>query len=183
MNLIERAKRLNKTTEKEEIGRFLLQKAEIFCWESGLGPLINGLPAVFGEQAVLYFPGRSGKYALHCCEHNGTVLLAVTADDLKELSPYLLQSPGVEIWLKSGTYAGTARMLSEEEQTAVMESLPLTRFYGESGIGRIKNPGSHDFRLIEVTRSAPCTGSSGPGSKAWIWPLACILLLFSKKKK
>jgi hypothetical protein len=183
MNIIERVRFLNKNTDKEEIGRSLLRKAEIFCWESGLQPLINGLPAVFGEQAVLYFPGRSGKYALPCCEHNGVILLGVTADDLKNLSPYLLQSPGVEIWLKSGTYAGIVRLLSDEEQAAVLETVPLTRFFGEAGIGQPKNHDAHNFRLIEVTRSAPCTGSSGPGSKAWVWPLAFFLLLFTKKKK
>ena len=182
MNFIEHIPGRDKSAGKEEIGRSLLQKAKVFCWESGLAPVINGLPSVFGQQAVLYFPGRSGKYAFHCCEHNGMILLAVPENDLKDLSQYLLQSPGVEIWLKSGTYAGTARLLSAEEQSEIMETIALSRFFGEAGAGFSKSE-PQDLRLLEVTRSAPCTGNSGPGSKAWIWPIACILLLFGRKKK
>ncbi len=167
---------------KEGTGDSLLQKVKLFCWETGLGPVLNAKPAVFGQQAVIYFPGRSGKFPLPYTESEGRVLLALTDDELAKICSLLLQSPGVEIWMKDGWYAGTARLLSPEEQTEAETKVSAEQFFGESGnlLGKRRQKNCH---LIEVTRSAPCTGSSGPGSKAWIWPLAFFLLLFSRKKK
>lgn len=182
MEIKEKALSLVKNTDQEAVRHTFLQKAKLFCWETGLGPALNALPAVFGQQAVLYFPGRSGKYALPCFEHDGKVLAAITDKELKSLSTHLLQSPGVEIWLKSGWYAGTARLLSGEEQAALAASIPEKRFFGEAG-STIRRHWQKEYRLIEITRTAPCTGSSGPGSKAWVWPLAAAFLFLSGRKK
>ena len=183
MDIRERAVSLVRQTDTKAVGDTLLEKAKLFCWETGLGTAINALPSVFGQEAVLYFPGRSGKYPLPCYETDGKVILAVTPDQLKQLSELLLQSPGVEIWLKSGWYAGTARLLDAEEQAKIAETIPNAQFFGEAG-DRINQRRQIQYRLLEVTRSAPCTGSSGPGSKAWVWPIiAGGLFLFGKRKK
>ncbi len=182
MDIRERAIKLVRETDKEGLGKFLLQKAGIFCWETGLGPVLNALPGVFGQQAVFYFPGRSGKYAFPCYIDGSRILLALTEKELEPIRGFLLQSPGVEIWLKDGWYAGTIRQLSDEEQTAATETIPDKAFFGGAGTN-LRKKNLEAFYLLEVTRSAPCTGSSGPGSKSWIWPLAACLLFFSKKKK
>lgn len=182
MDIRERAVSLLKKSGTGTAGASALQKVKLFCWETGLGPALNALPSVFGQQAVLYFPGRSGKYSFPCCETGGRILLAVTNEEIKGISELLLQSPGVEIWLKSGWYAGTVRLLSAEEQAEAAELIPNEQFFGEAG-SRLNERWQKHYQLLEVTRSAPCTGSTGPGSKAWIWPLAVFLLLFSKKRK
>ena len=182
MDLRERAVSLLKRTGKEAAESSALQKVRLFCWETGLGPALNALPSVFGQQAVLYFPGRSGKFSLPCCESGGKILLAVTNEELNGINEMLLQSPGVEIWLKSGWYAGTVRLLSAEEQAEIAAAIPDGEFFGEAG-SKLNEHRQRHYQLLEVTRSAPCTGSSGPGSKAWIWPLAVFLLLCSKKRK
>ena len=182
MDIRERALSMIKNAENETVSGSLLQKVRLFCWETGLGPAINAVPAVSGEQAVLYFPGRSGKFSLSCCEFDGRVLMALTEEELQKISGVLLQSPAVEVWMKDGWYAGTARLLTPEEQAVLTAKITDEQFFGKAGnmLGRSLQK---DCRLIEVTRSAPCTGRSGPGSKAWVWPLAACLLLFSRKKK
>lgn len=181
MNIRERAIKLLKDTGQSDLGTSVFQKAKLFCWDTGLGPVLNALPNHFGQQAVLSFPGRSGKFALPCCESEGKILLAASGDDLGKLRGLLLQNPGAEIWLKDGWYAGTARLLSDEEETAVSEKISTRQFFGET-VSHISKKTLKDFTLVEFTRNAPCTGSAGPGSKAWVWPLAFCLLLFSKKK-
>ena len=106
----------------------------------------------------------------------------MTEKELEPVRGLLLQSPGIEIWLKDGWYAGTVRLMTDEEQTAAVDAIPDESFFGEAG-KNLRRKSLDRFHLLEVTRSAPCTGSSGPGSKSWIWPLAAVLLLFSKKKK
>ena len=182
MDIRERAVSLLKKPGREAAGDSALQKVKLFCWETGLGPALNALPSVFGQQAVLYFPGRNGKYSLPCCESDGRILLAATNEDLKGINEMLLQSPGIEIWLKSGWYAGTVRLLSPEEQAEIAEMIPNEQFFGEAG-NKLNEHRQRHYQLLEVTRSAPCTGSSGPGSKSWIWPLAALFLLLSGKRK
>ncbi len=182
MGIRERALSILGNPDKKAVRDSLLQKTSIFCWETGLGPALNALPSVFGQQAVLYFPGRSAKYSFPCLDIEDGVFLAVTGDELKKLNALLLQSPGVEIWMKDGWYAGTVRLLTLEEQDQLSAKISSGQFFGSAGKLLGRSP-QKAYRLLEVTRSAPCTGNSGPGSKSWVWPLAVCLLLFSKKKK
>lgn len=182
MEIRERAGKLLKTAEADRIGSTALQKAAILSWETGLGPVRNALPDVFGQQAVIYFPGRSGKYAFPCCESAGKILLSLNPDEMESIRDLMLQSPAVEIWLKNGWYTGTVRILTDEEKAAAEAQLSPEGFFG-SFFARFRGQTFKDRILLEVTRTAPCTGNSGPGSKSWIWPLAALVLLFMKKKK
>lgn len=182
MDFREQALNVLKKTDTGKLGSSLFQKAGLLAWETGLGPVMNAFPQAFGQQAVLYFPGRSGKVSCPCCEQNGKVLLALTPSELEAIHSALLQSPGAEIWLKSGWYTGTARLLTPEEQDEVTASITDRTFFGNAA-EMIGKRSLQDHSLLEVTCTAPCTGSSGPGSKSWVWPLALLLLLFSKKKK
>ncbi len=167
---------------KDGVRDSLLQKIKVFCWETGLGPVLNARPAVFGQQAVIYFPGRGGKFSFPCCDYGGTALLALTPEELQQISGILLQSPGVEIWMKDGWFAGTARLLTPDEQRETELQISDEKFFGKAGM-KLGNHRQKEYRIIEVVRTAPCTGSRGPGSKAWVWPLAFCLLLLSRKKK
>ena len=182
MDIRERAIETIKNADTGKIGDSILHKAEILAWEAGLGPVINGLPNAFGQQAVLYFPGRSQKFTFPCCEHNGKILLALNDAELEQINEYLLQSPGIEIWLKSGWYAGTVRMLTPEQKDSVTETITDDEFFGNAG-ELLTKKSLRDLHLLEVTRTAPCTGSSGPGSKSWVWAAAAGLLLLSPKKR
>ncbi len=182
MNFREQAVELVKSVDREKIGMTFLQKAKLFAWETGLGPVMNALPDAFGQQAVLSFPGLRVKYPFPCCEHNGRVFLALTPLELNNVRDRLLQNPSVELWLKSGWFAGTARLMPADEQDEIMRVISDDRFYGKI-CKDIGGTSLKDHSLLEVVRNAPCTGKNGPGSKAWFWSLAAVLLLFSKKKK
>lgn len=171
-----------KNADVEKLGKSLLGKTKLLAWETGLGPVINALPGAFGQQAVLYFPGRSGKHSFPCMEQNGRLLLALTGPEMDGIRDFMMQSPGVEIWLKNGWFAGTVRLLSEEEKQTVTESISGRQFFGSTS-EFFGNAPLKDHYLLVVTKNAPCTGSSGPGSKAWIWFAAALVLLFSGKKK
>ena len=114
--------------------------------------------------------------------HSGSTILILTPEEFQQISGFLLQSPGVEIWMKDGWFAGTARLLTAEEQAEAESKLTDEQFYGKAGVMLGKHR-QNEYRMAEITRSAPCTGDSGPGSKARVWPLAFCLLLFSRKKK
>ena len=182
MDIRERAIETIKNADTGKIRASVLQKAELLAWESGLGPVINGLPNAFGQQAVLYFPGRSKKFTFPCCEHNSRILLALNETELEQINEHLLQSPGVEIWLKSGWYAGTVRLLTPEQKNALTEVISDDQFFGNAGEFLTKRS-LQNLHLLEVTRTAPCTGSGGPGSKSWIWAATAGLLLLAPKKR
>ena len=181
MDFRERAIESIKNTGVEKHGRTLFQKVKLFAWETGLGPVINVKPEILGQQAVLYFPGRSGKYSFPCYEENGRFLLALTEDELEGIREILMQNPSAELWMKNGWFTGTVRLLSEEEKADVLEKVTDEAFFGNV-LRNFRKPSLKDHYLLEATRNAPCTGSSGPGSKSWIWPAAAFLLLFYKKK-
>lgn len=182
MDIRERAIKLKNNSGSEHFRSSLLQKVRLFAWETGLGPLLNVRPNVLGQQAVFYFPGRSEKISCPCCEHNGKILLALTEQELESIRDILVQNPGVELWLRNGWFTGTVRLLTEEEKEVIGETVTDEKFFGYVMRSVVK-PSLKDHYLLEATRSAPCTGSSGPGSKAWVWPLAALVLLFTKRRK
>ena len=61
MEIPEQAIESVKKAGSSKPGSTFFQKIKLFAWETGLGPVINVKPEVFGEQAVIYFPGKSGK--------------------------------------------------------------------------------------------------------------------------
>jgi hypothetical protein len=40
-----------------------------------------------------------------------------------------------------------------------------------------------DYRVIRIQRQQARTGEDGPGDLAWIWPLACLVLLLMLLRK
>ena len=182
MDIREQAIETIRKTNTGKLSSSLFQKAKLFAWETGLGPLINVKPEILGQQAVLYFPGRSGKFSFPCYEDNGHILLALTEKELNDIRENLFQNPGVELWLKQGWYNGTVRLLTDEEKAAVMETVPDEQFFGYM-LRSVRKPSLQDHYLLEAVRSAPCTGSSGPGSKSWVWPLSALFLLLLRKKR
>ena len=182
MDIREQAIESVKNTNIDKLGSSLFRKVKLFAWETGLGPLINVKPEIFGQQAVLYFPGRSEKFSFPCYEQNGRFLLALTEKELETIRENLIQNPGVELWMKQGWFAGTVKLLSPEEKAEVMENVTDEQFFGYL-LRSVRKPEVKDHYLLEAVRSAPCTGSSGPGSKTWVWPAAMLMLLLFRRKK
>ena len=182
MEIPEQAIESVKKAGSSKPGSTFFQKIKLFAWETGLGPVINVKPEVFGEQAVIYFPGKSGSLSFPCYENDGKILLALTEEELRGIREILIQNPAAELWTRNGWFTATVRLLTPEEKAQVEETVPDDRFFGNLLRNFIK-PTLKDHCLLEAVRSAPCTGKSGPGSKAWVWPLAAILLLFTKKRK
>lgn len=152
------------------------------AWDTGVGSLLSAAPTVFGEQAVLVFPGRSGKFTLPCAEYEGNIALALSQDEFFKIQPYINNNPSGEIWLKNGWYTVWVRPIPQSEQASIMSNTRNQTFFGMAGavFGRksLKN-----CRLLCATRTAPCTGTTGPGTKTWVWPMICAFLLLTRKKK
>ena len=182
MDIREHALKPKNNAGAEHIKRSLFQKAKLFAWETGLGPVLNIRPEILGQQAVFYFPGRSGKISCPCHEHNGSILLALTETEMEDFRDILVQNPGVELWLRNGWFTGTVRLLTAEEKQEIEAAVTDEQFFGYM-LRSVVKPSLKDHYLLEANRSAPCTGSSGPGSKAWIWPLTALLLIFTKRRK
>ncbi len=152
------------------------------AWDTGVGSLLSAAPAAFGEQAVLAFPGRSGKFNLPCAEYEGNIALAVTRDEFSEIQNYINNNPSGEIWLKNGWYTVWVRPVPQSEQASIMSNTKDAAFFGMAGAA-LGRKSLKDCRLLCATRTAPCTGTTGPGTKTWIWPVICAFLLLTRGKK
>ena len=101
------------------------------------------------------------------------------------------------MWLPEGWWAGVA-----EEIPDAQARLPLMRQVliasGFAAYAAGINPRAltddelaavtqtGDYRLIHIRRAAACTGPSGPGDLAWVWPastMALLLWLWLRRKR
>ena len=158
------------------------QKLKTAAWETGIGPVLSAAPSVFGEQAVLTFPGRSGKFTLACTEHDGDIILAASPDEFNEIQSYINNNPAGELWLKNGWYTATVRSIPQEETETLTAGINDETFFGKAGAA-LGGKSLKDFRLLRASRTAPCTGTTGPGTKTWVWPALCAALLLTRGKK
>jgi hypothetical protein len=168
----------------------------VLTWKLGLGKLFNSLPSLFGRTMVI---GRQERGS------NGSRFMPVTyftQDDSiyctmlfnQDTNWYLnvVANPQVEIWLPDGWYAGSAEVVEGEERSELLRKLlvssgritplvlgidPLTA--EEDVFDEV----TASYRLLRISRQSPRTGADGPGSLAWLWPLAFLLLLFGRKNR
>ena len=161
----------------------------LLMWRLGLGGWVNAWPAVGGRIMVLTHKGRkTGKtrrtpvnYAIVDGELYCTAGFGAGSDWYRNI----LADPHVEVWLPDGWWQGTAEDVSDAPNR-----LELLRqvLIGSGIVAPLMgvSPGQPEaqlmaatetYRLIHIRRAQPCTGPSGPGDLAWVWPLTTMLLL------
>lgn len=172
----------------------------VFLWRLGMGKLLSAWPEVFGQYMVITHHGRKSgreyRTPVNYAEVNGEIYCTAGFGKGSDWYRNILTNPQVEIWLPDGWYVGSA-----EELKLDAVSLPLLRsVLVHSGFAAYMagaNPKEmsdesilelcKEYRLIHIRRSAPRTGSDGPGDLAWVWPVAmaavAILCLTGRKKK
>lgn len=162
----------------------------LLLWHLGLGAWVNGWPAVGGRIMVLTHTGRKSgmrrRTPVNYAEIDGMLYCTAGFGQSSDWYRNLLVYPQVEVWLPHGWWAATATDITDQVGT-----LPLLRqvlinsgFAARAvGIDPIQMTDTQlralttDYRLMQISRTAPCTGAGGPGAVAWIWPLATLLLL------
>lgn len=171
----------------------------LLFWRLGLGTWMSFWPEGFGRYMVITHTGRKTgvrrQTPVNYTVMDGEVYCTAGFGQISDWYRNIMKNPNVEIWLPDGWWEARA-----EEVTDPQARLPLMRqvirdsgFAGRlAGIdaGRISDEAldriTSDYRLIHLRRTAPRTGSGGPGELAWVWPLATFLLLplaLMKKKR
>ncbi len=150
-------------------------------WKTGLGKILNVHPHIFGQRLVLDFTGNGQKVPLSYIENAGELYAFVTAaDDLKDVQ-VLVANASVQIWMKSGWFSGSARILPEQEQDKVLQTFPPGSIFGEYG-ARLRPESQKRILVLSIQRNAPCTGEKGPGQYSWIWAFTTLFFFFSWAK-
>lgn len=154
---------------------FLKESGSVWTWLSGLGPVRNALPDFFGRELVLIFSGDALKRSFYFIEADGELFALVLDDSAAEIERRILAGPIVQLWTEDGWYSAEARILSREDQSALLSGLDsskifgslTTRLLGEKAVSRV----------IALRRIATCTGKNGPGQYAWMWAALSLFLL------
>ena len=169
----------------------------VVFWKLGLGKLLNHFPGVFGRSMVISFSDRGSSGFTHL-----PVLYYPQGDqiyctNLNNLQPdwYLaiIANPQVEIWLPEGWFTARAEIVDapEEKQEMLRKvflagglvTQTLTNISVRKMDGDAFNEVTDNFPLLRIRRQSPRTGSDGPGSLAWLWPLITLALVLRSKRR
>lgn len=168
----------------------------VLMWRLGMGKLLNAWPAVFGRIMVIKHTGRSSGNSYYTpvnyTEKNGTICCTSAFDSYSDWYLHLIDNPQIDIWLPDGWYSAQAEIVEDAG-----ERLPLLReVLASSGFAALTfgiypkmmetteyEKAVENFNLVRITRQSARTGADGPGSLAWIWPLALWLLLLKKRRR
>ena len=164
----------------------------LFLWRLGLGAWVNVWPTVGGRIMVLTHTGRKSgirrRTPVNYAEIDGKLYCVAGFGSGSDWYRNLLANPQAEVWLPQGWWAAMAT-----DVTASAERLPLLRqVLINSGFAarlagldpvRMSNDklrvATKGYRIVQLQRTAACTGRGGPGELAWVWPwLTLVLLLY-----
>lgn len=162
----------------------------LFLWRLGLGAWVNGWPTVGGRIMVLTHTGRKSgirrRTPVNYAEIDGKLYCVAGFGAGSDWYRNLLANPQAEVWLPQGWWAATATDVTDRA-----ESLPMLRqvlinsgFAARvAGIDPVRmsdnelRVATNGYRLVQLQRTAACTGNDGPGELAWLWPLLTAILL------
>lgn len=162
----------------------------LFLWRLGLGAWVNGWPTVGGRIMVLTHTGRKSgirrRTPVNYAEIDGHLYCVAGFGAGSDWYRNLLANPQAEVWLPQGWWAATAADVTDRT-----ESLPMLRqvlinsgFAARvAGIDPVRmsdnelRVATNSYRLVQLQRTAACTGRGGPGELAWLWPLLTVVLL------
>lgn len=177
----------------------LRAKWAIACWQTGLGPVRNGFPELFGQEIIIHFANKDEKRSFYVLEDGGELYAFIPESERITVESNILAGPIVQIWTSSGWYSAEARLLGKDETDAMLAGLTADELYGRIPAeirayrdGRAEKIGAENAfftddpirRVVGLRRIAACTGEQGPGQYAWVWAaLSAVLLLRSVFRK
>lgn len=162
----------------------------LFLWRLGLGAWVNGWPTIGGRIMVLTHTGRKSgirrRTPVNYAEIDGKLYCVAGFGAGSDWYRNLLANPQAEVWLPQGWWVATATDVTDRA-----ESLPMLRqvlinsgFAARvAGIDPVRMSDNElrvatgGYRLVQLQRTAACTGNDGPGELAWLWPLLTAILL------
>ncbi len=162
----------------------------LLMWELGLGRWFAIWPAVTGQIMVITHRGRKTgqlrRTPVNYAVVDGEVYCVAGFGGISDWYRNMRAHPEVEVWMPDGWWEATA-----EEVTGAPNQLDLIRAVligsGFAAIFAGLDPYTvsdeallrevADYRLMRIRRTAPRTGTGGPGRLEWVWPLATFLLL------
>lgn len=151
------------------------EMGSVWVWATGLGPLRNAFPDLFGRELILVFSDGAAKEGCFCFEKNGALYALIHGSKSAEAERRIFSGSIVQLWSDDGWFSAEARMLPGEEAEAVLAGIHERELYG--AIGARAMAGRAISRVIQLRRIAACTGKKGPGQYAWIWALFSFYLL------
>ncbi|MCE7988073.1 MAG: nitroreductase family deazaflavin-dependent oxidoreductase [Caldilinea sp. CFX5] len=162
----------------------------ILLWRLGLGAWVNGWPTVGGRIMVLTHTGRKSgmrrRTPVNYAEIDGALYCTAGFGPGSDWYRNLLVNPQVEVWLPQGWWAATAAdVTNRAERLSILRQVLINSGFAARAAGidpvrmsdvelRVATSG---YRLVQIQRTAACTGRGGPGELAWIWPLLTLGLL------
>jgi len=169
----------------------------VILWKLGLGKLFNYFPIIFGRSLVIGFNSRSANGSSQISVNyfsQGDIIYCT--DIWSGQTDWLLNiiaNPQIEIWLPDGWFIGKAEIVDDSEERVTM----LRKVLDSSGLAASVFTGintkamdeeqfmeaAEKYQLLRIRRHSPCTGTDGPGSLAWLWPLITLILLMRSKRK
>lgn len=167
----------------------------VMLWKLGLGKLINLWPEATGRSLVLGLKGGTGArlIPMHYSRRDEFIFCASLIKENQDAALDVVANPQVEVWLPDGWYAGSAEIVENAEERAGMlrQVLSAGGFMVPWMLGM--NPQSAEeehfrqatagYRLLRVSRQSARTGSDGPGSLAWLWPLALLAVCLRGRRR
>jgi deazaflavin-dependent oxidoreductase (nitroreductase family) len=172
----------------------------LLMWRLGLGRWVNCWPEYGGQIMVLVHKGRKTgltrrtplNYALVDGELYCTAGFGAIADWYRNTQA----NPAVEVWLPNGWWAGSATEITDPVQWLPLMrqvligsgfAAPAAGLHPKTMTDAELAAAAAAYRLVQITRTQPLTGPTGPGDLAWVWPLATTgllaLLLIRKKRR
>lgn len=171
------------------------ERGVVLLWKLGLGKLINLWPEATGHSLVLGLKGSAGArlIPMHYCRRDDLIYCTSLIKENQEAAMEVVANPQVEVWLPDGWYTGSAEIVEDAEERAglLREVLReggfvipwLLGFHPQSAAEGHFRQATAGYRLLRVSRQSARTGSDGPGSLAWLWPLALLVVCLRGKHR
>jgi deazaflavin-dependent oxidoreductase (nitroreductase family) len=178
------------TAKKLQVGFRYFNRFMLLMWRLGLGPWINIWPKVIGRILVITHIGRKSglkrqtpaNYAII----DGDIYCMAGFGRISDWYLNIKADPNVEVWLPDGWWRGIAEEVTDpENRLCLLRQVLVASGFAAFAAGinpyRITDQEleavTGEYRLLRIRRTAERTGQGGPGDRAWVWPLATMLLL------
>jgi hypothetical protein len=167
----------------------------VLMWKLGLGKLINLWPEATGRSLVLGLKGSAGTRLIPMlyCRRDEFIFCTSLMKENQDAAMDAVANPQVEVWLPDGWYAGSAEIVEDAEERAGMLRQVLSAggfmapwllgIHPQSAEEERFRQATAGYRLLRIRRQSARTGSDGPGSLAWLWPLALLAVCLRGKRR
>ncbi len=163
----------------ENLVHLIRRKGLVWLWRSGLGPLFNASPTLFGSQLVVIFPDSNLTFPLVYSESENEILTLISERDYRSCAEALAANSIIQVWMNNGWFNATAELLSSDETNNRLLQITPEQFFGKIGVFLRGEGEEVNIRLMSIKKISPRTGAKGPGQYAWVWAALSGYLFFA----